>query len=164
MRSALIAVVAVACTLSCAHPDGRTAGNLRMPAERYFSAVYGCQRELVDSVVADSIVVSYPVFESIFGAPAIRGRDAVGRFAEHFCETWRHPETTIHEAVQDGRTIVLLWAFRASPAPVDSVADPGPSAPQTWGGITWLRFDDEGKVVLDLGEESSPGPMARISG
>ena len=163
MRRAAITAAAVACMLSCARSDRRTGEDLRGPAERYLSAVYGCRSELVDSLVSDSVVVSYPGFEAMLGTSALRGREAVRRFAERFCGRWTNRELTVHEAVQDGRRVVLVWQFRAVPTFVDSVAGSGSAAPQGWGGITFFRFDEEGEVVEEIGEESTPGPMARIS-
>lgn len=163
MRSSVIVAMVITCTVSCSHPARRSGEDLRATAEQYFSAVYGCRSELLDSLVSDTIVVSYPVFQTILGASAIRGRNAVRQFAERFCRQWADPETTIHEAVQDDRRIVLVWAFRAAPVSVDSLGASHTAAPQNWGGITLLRFDAEGKVAIEVGEESTPGPMARIS-
>jgi hypothetical protein len=162
MRSAAILAVTIV-AVSCAHPERPHVEDLRAPAEQYLSAVYGCRSELVDSVVSDSIVASYPIFETVFGTSALRGREAVRRYAEGFCGRWADPELTIHEAVQDGRRVALVWEFRAVPTFGDSLNDSISAAPQSWGGITFLRFDEAGKVVLEVGEESTPGPMARIS-
>ena len=163
MRSVVILAATTVFAVSCVRPERPYVEDLRAPAEQYFSAVVRCQSELLDSLVSDSIVASYPIFETIFGTSALRGRDAVRRYAEGFCGRWADPEITIHEAVQDGRRVVLVWGFRAVPTFGDSLNDSSSSAPQSWGGITFLRFDQAGKVVLDLGEESTPGPMARVS-
>jgi hypothetical protein len=32
----------------------------------------------------------------------------------------------------------------------------------SWGGITLYRFDEEGKIVAEIGEESAPGPLERV--
>lgn len=32
----------------------------------------------------------------------------------------------------------------------------------SWGGITVFNFDESGKIIEEIGEESSPGPWARL--
>lgn len=34
---------------------------------------------------------------------------------------------------------------------------------QSWGGITLYRFDDDGKISAEIGEEGAPGPFERSS-
>jgi hypothetical protein len=126
-------------------------------AERYFRGVYGCQPSVVDELASPDIVVSYPIFATLFGQPALRGRDAVKAFAERFCRKWADPEVVFHEAVSDERRVVLVWSFSAR----DTEAASGEAA-SAWGGISLLRFDAEGKITAEIGEESTPGPMGRL--
>lgn len=126
-------------------------------AERYFRGVYGCNPAVVAELASPDIVVTYPIFASLLGKPALRGRDAVTAFAEHFCRKWANSEVVFHEAVSDERRVVLLWSFRAR----DTEAEPG-QAESAWGGISLFRFDEEGKISAEIGEESTPGPMERL--
>ncbi len=126
-------------------------------AERYFRGLYGCNPAVVEELASPDIVVTYPVFASLFGKPALRGRDAVTAFAEHFCRKWANAEVVFHDAVSDERRVVLLWSFSAR----DTEAEPGQAA-SAWGGISLLRFDAKGKITAEIGEESTPGPMGRL--
>jgi hypothetical protein len=128
-------------------------------AQRYFRGVYGCDPAVVDDLASDDIVVSYPVFETLFKKPALRGREAVRAFAVRFCEKWADPHIEFHEAVSEGDRVVLLWSFRAR----DTGSTP-PGREHRWGGLTLLRFDQAGKVEAEVGEESEPGPMGRLGG
>jgi len=126
-------------------------------AERYFRGVYGCNPAVVQELASPDIVVTYPIFASLFGKPVLRGRDAVTAFAEHFCRKWADPELVFHDAVSDERRVVLVWSFRAR----DTEAASG-EAESAWGGISLLRFDAEGRITAEIGEESTPGPMGRL--
>jgi len=126
-------------------------------AERYFRGVYGCNPAVVEELTSPDIVVTYPIFASLFGKPVLRGRDAVAAFAEHFCQKWANAEVVFHEAVSDERRVVLLWSFSAR----DTEAGPG-EGESAWGGISLLRFDAEGRITAEIGEESTPGPMGRL--
>lgn len=53
--------------------------------------------------------------------------------------------------------MVLVWSFSAR----DTEAEAG-EAGSAWGGISLFRFDAEGKITAEIGEESSPGPMGRL--
>jgi hypothetical protein len=127
-------------------------------AERYFRGVYGCNPKVVEELASPDIVVTYPIFASLFGRPVLRGRDAVEALAEHFCRKWASPELVIHEAVSDERRVVLVWSFKAR----DTGAAPGEPA-SAWGGLSLFRFDAQGKITAEIGEESSPGPIGRLS-
>jgi ketosteroid isomerase-like protein len=126
-------------------------------AERYFRGVYGCDAAVVDDLASDDIVVTYPVFATIFGKPALRGREAVKAFALRFCQKWTGAHIELHDAISDADRVVLLWSFSAR----DTASEP-PGQEHSWGGITLLRFDQHGKVVAEIGEESEPGPMGRL--
>lgn len=64
-------------------------------------------------------------------------------------------ELTIHESISEGNNMVMIWSFKAI------WAESGQES--RWGGITLIRFDDSGKVVLEVGEESRPGPAGRLN-
>ena len=32
----------------------------------------------------------------------------------------------------------------------------------SWGGITLFHFNESGKIIAEIGEESSPGPFERL--
>ncbi len=161
-RAALLAaslVLTAACETRA--PDRRA--DHVATAERYFRGVYGSDTAAVNDLVGDSIVITYPVFESLFGTPTIRGREAVKAFVVHFGQRWADPQMTVDDAVAEGDRVVLMWRFRAR----NRMPDPSEPADTTevdsWGGITLLRFDDTGRVVAEIGEESTPGPMGRLA-
>ena len=76
-------------------------------------------------------------------------------FVMNFSKRWKNAEVTIHEEIAEGNRVVLLWSFKA-----DQVSN---NQPSSWGGITILRFNKAGKIVAEIGEESEPGPQARLS-
>ncbi|MCW8810103.1 MAG: nuclear transport factor 2 family protein [Ignavibacteriaceae bacterium] len=133
----------------------------RTTAEKFIRGEYGCSPEVVDEFADDSIFVSYPVFQKLFNTPAIRGRDSVKHFAEGFCKRWKDGKITIHSSVVEGNQVVFIWSFRA--ISVGSVLPDADSANQeeSWGGITLFRFNKDGKIIAEIGEESTPGPFAR---
>jgi hypothetical protein len=133
------------------------AQSLGAVAERYFRGVYGCNPAVVEELASPDIVVTYPIFQSLFGKPALRGRAAVEAFAEHFCRKWANPELVLHDTVSDERRVVLVWSFSAR----DTEAAPGEDASE-WGGISLFRFDAEGHITAEIGEESAPGPRGRL--
>ncbi len=138
--------------------NGRTvdqAAEQSMLAERFFRGVYGCNPSVVSTLAADSVLISYPIFTELFDTPAIRGRSKVEAFASGFCSRWQDAQITIHEAIADADRVVLVWGFRAR-----EVAS---GAPHSWGGISLFRFDDAGRIVAEIGEESEPGPIERVS-
>lgn len=140
----------------------------RDTAETYLRGVYGCGPGLVEQTAAEDIVISYPVFESLFGTPAIRGRDAVKQFAERFCSRWSDMELKVHETVVEDDRVVLVWEFSATPAGAaagetgSAAGEANPNPRESWGGISFIRLDDAGRVIEEIGEESSPGPIARV--
>jgi len=150
-----IAVLVATASVLPAAPAERSPGGV---AERYFRGVYGCNPAVVDELASPDIVVTYPIFASLFGKPALRGRDAVKAFAEHFCRKWANPEVVFHDAISDEGRTVLVWSFSAR----NTEAASGEAA-TAWGGMSLFRFDAEGKITAEIGEESTPGPMGRLS-
>ncbi len=112
---------------------------LKAQAERYFRGIYGCDPSVVDELAADSIVVTYPVFQEIFGSPAIRGRDSVKSFVRHFCSIWKDPQFTFHETIAEGNHVVIVWSFKARN--IGSIQGRPPTNQEhSWGGITLITF------------------------
>lgn len=162
MRTVLLAL----CILSgvgCADSNDTLAAERRDQAERFFRGVYGCGPEVVDELAADSVVLSYPIFADLYGTPAFKGREAVRGFAERFCSRWDEARFTFHERLADGDNVVLVWSFRARFVGPASPEGPAPGEEQAWGGITLYQFDDSGRIIGEIGEESTPGPMARLA-
>jgi hypothetical protein len=127
-------------------------------AEQYFRGIYGCQPDVVEDLGATDITVTYPVFEKLFGTPALVGHEAVSSFAEHFCRKWADPELVLHEAISEGNRVVMVWSFSAR----DTDAPAG-TPRSAWGGITLIELDEGGKIEAEIGEESTPGPMGRLA-
>lgn len=132
-------------------------------AERFLRGEYGCDTSVVDDLAADSIKISYPIFEKLFGTPVIRGRDSAKQFLKHFCDTWKETKITIHNTIAEGNNVVFLWSFSAHNFG-STVPDEQPdSLVYSWGGITLIQFNDEGKIFAEIGEESTPGPFERLT-
>lgn len=141
--------------------QGSGAPDRRQTAEEFLRGVYGCRPEAVRKIGARSVTISYPAFRELFGTPAIRGRDAVSKFSERFCTRWKAAELKIDDSVVEGDEVVLMWSFKAKSA-VEAKGMPPKGTVRRWGGISLFRFDKAGKITLEVGEESSPGPAARI--
>jgi hypothetical protein len=162
MRKAFPLLLAPALLLGCVDSVDRAAPDREARAERFFRGVYGCDPSVVDELAADSVVLSYPIFQDLYGTAAFRGRNAVRSFAEGFCSRWEDARFTFHEAVAEGDHVVLVWSFRARFVGPASPAGPVPGREQSWGGISLFRFDGSGRIAAEIGEESTPGPMARL--
>ncbi len=147
---------------ACSNTTANTEAEYKARAERFFQGVYGCDPSVVDDLAGDDIVVSYPIFEKLFNAPAIRGREAVNNFATGFCSRWADAQITFHEAVAEGDRVVLVWSFRARDIGSAQQDVPPTNEEHSWGGITLFRFDGAGKIVAEIGEESEPGPVERL--
>ena len=126
---------------------------LKIQAQNYFRGVYSGQPEVVDNLAAPEIYATYPVFEQLFNTPALRGRKALREFAIGFGQRWRRAIITFHEIIQEGNQVVLIWSFEAVRVESDQE--------HRWGGITLIKFNEFGKVIAEIGEESTPGPMGR---
>ena len=147
-------ILVLALLFGCNSPRNDAPGDLAARAERFFRGVYGCDPTVVLELAGNDVFVSYPMFQELFGAPAIRGRANVENFARGFCSRWQDAEITVHEAVAEGNQVVLMWSFRArSTASGEAVS---------WGGISLFQFDDSRRIIAEIGEESEPGPFERI--
>jgi ketosteroid isomerase-like protein len=131
-------------------------------AEQLFRSIYGGDPSSIDNLVSDDIVSSYPIFEQIFGTKAINGRKALKGFAEGFNERWDDAQVTIHEAIAENKSVVLVWSFSAKRMKTAQDSSVVAGQQYSWGGITLFHFNDEGKIRAEIGEESSPGPFERI--
>lgn len=131
--------------------------------ERFFRGVYGGDPTVVDELASDDIVISYPIFQKLFNKPAIRGREAVKQFAVGFGSRWKDTQVTIHEAVEEGDRVVLLWSFTGRNVATANDSMQPTNEFHSWGGITLYRFNEAGKIVAEIGEESEPGPHERVA-
>lgn len=137
--------------MSDAHDD------LADTAEAFLGAVYGCAPERIGDLARSDVSISYPIFESLYGTPAIRGREAVQEFSGSFCRRWGDGRLVVDERIVEGDRVVLVWSFSATRRDAEDLA----GARSSWGGISVFRFDDEGRILEEFGEESTPGPVAR---
>ena len=147
----------------CAKWGPSVSGNLADPAIRYFRGVYSGDTSVVERFAAEDVAMTYPIFARIFDTPVLRGQSAVREFVSGFAQRWIESHLEIHEIVAGENTVVLVWSFRARRASDGTSASPEARTPQSWGGITLLRFDESGRIIAEVGEESEPGPMARLS-
>lgn len=155
MRKSRLLTLALCLLPACNGTVGSSVADQKILAERFFRGVYGCEPSIVAELGAEDIIISYPIFQELFDAPAIRGRDRVEQFATGFCSRWKDAEVTIHEAVAEGDHVVLVWDFRARNVQSGQVS--------SWGGISLFRFDSAGRIVAEIGEESEPGPFERVA-
>lgn len=154
----------VAAIASCQSPAGGGSQERARLAERFFRGVYGGDPRVVDELAAEDIVISYPIFEQLFGSPFIRGKRAVKDFAIRFGRKWANPEIQVEELVADGSRVVLVWTFEAREVGGTGSAPEATGAVHNWGGISVFRFDQADRIVAEFGEESEPGPVHRLRG
>ncbi len=140
-------------------PSADQAPAAEMAAERFFRAVYGCTGESLDSLAHPDVRMSYPVFADRLGTAVLEGRDAVEQFSAGFCQRWSNPEVTVHDVISDSSQVVLVWSYAAMVVGDGDAA----SSEVSWGGISVFEVDESGRVVTEYGEESTPGPIARLS-
>ena len=161
MRRLFLIVPALSLRFGCATNTSVVDAKREDAAIEFLRGIYSGDSSVVDRLAAPDIVVSYPIFEEVFGEPTIAGREAVRDFAEGFGERWVDSEVVVHDVVIRGDTAVVIWGVRArSAASIDT--DRSTFAERAWGGITLYRFDQEDRIVFEIGEESTPGPAARI--
>lgn len=131
-------------------------------AEQYFRDLATCDLSEITELTSKNIVVSYPIYNQILHKPAIRGRQEVLDFYAGFCNRWKDPQITIEESIAEGNQVVLIWSYQARNvgSPIKGQTPSGKV--EHWGGITMLRFNEAGKISLEIGEESAPGPFGRI--
>ncbi len=149
-----IVPVLIAITFGVTRPAS-TEADRKALAEEFFRGVYGCDPSVVDQLAGDDVVISYPIFETLFDRPGIRGRDAVRGFATNFCKKWTNAQVTIHDSVSEGDKVVLVWGFKAR--------NTGDGKEHEWGGLSLFRLDESGKIVAEMGLESTPGPFERMA-
>jgi len=123
-------------------------------AEEYLRTLYSGDAAALDNLVSDEVVSTYPIYQEILGTEAIRGKEALKEFSKGFGQRWSDPDLSIDETIAEGYDVVVLWSFKATRS------DSGEE--QHWGGITLIRFDQEGRITLEAGEESLPGPSGRL--
>jgi hypothetical protein len=150
--SLLLAVVA------CSTGEVSSVEDHAATAESFFRSVYGCASESLEELANPNVVVSYPIFDTLYDTPVIRGRAAVLEFSRSFCRRWGETSISVDEVINDDDRVVLVWSFSAG----DQRAEDSSQARQSWGGISVFSFDDSGRVIQEVGEESSPGPTARL--
>ena len=93
--SYVLAMVLLMLIGACNRPDVDMKSKRIATAERYFRGVYTSDTTVVDDLTGDDIVISYPIFQSLYGTPAIRGREAVKKPSQmetmlFCCGTSRH--------------------------------------------------------------------------
>jgi hypothetical protein len=150
--SSLVVVLLVGC-----------GGNLQVPtaahkasAERFIQGVYGGDDSVIQELASPDIVVSYPAF-------TVRGVEGVRELSKSFADGCDDYRTTIHETIAEGDRVVLVWSGHGRCAASDG-SNPDVKEEVSMGGITVFQFDTNGKIVQELGEDSMPGPYARLSG
>ena len=160
MRKYLIIILVPLLFNSCDTINNKE--ELKVLAEKYFRGIYGGDTSVVDNIAASNIAISYPVFERIFGSPVIKGRDAAKNFVKHFSSTWKAIHFDIDETIAEGNRVVIIWRFKArNVGPVQG--NPPTNEVRNWGGITFFRFNDQNQITQEIGEESEPGPIARLN-
>lgn len=142
-------------------PSEDTVTERKQLAVDFLRGIYTGDSSVVDQIAAPDIVVSYPIFGEVFQTPAIRGRDAVRAFAIGFGKRWIDASVKVRQVMADGDAVVLVWEFKAKSASPDNSSE-AESSERAWGGVTLYRFNESDQIMLELGEESTPGPAARV--
>jgi steroid delta-isomerase-like uncharacterized protein len=141
-------------------PEDNEAKRKKLAIE-FLRGVYTGDPSVVDQIAAPDIVISYPIFAEIFKTPAIRGREAVREFVTGFSKRWVDANVTVRHVVADRNEVVLVWEFQAQSAIPGRASDTDVTK-NAWGGVTLYRFNEADQIMLELGEESTPGPVARL--
>ncbi len=131
-------------------------------AKRWLRGVFGADPSVVDDLAAEDVIISYPIFQKLFGQPAIRSRAAVKQFAVGFKQRWKEIEVSFHETVAQGSHVVLVWSFRGRNVGTARDDMEPTNEFHEWGGMTLIRFDSDGRIAVEIGEESTPGPIGRL--
>ncbi len=145
----------------CQNTDSPLKEDYTATAVEFFNGIYGCDSTVVDRLASPDVIITYPIFEKLFNTRVLRGQQVVRRFAAGFCSRWAEPQITIHRAISEGENVVLVWSFRARNVGSALPDTPPSNKIESWGGITLFQFDENGKVLAEIGEESVPGPAAR---
>ena len=161
LKRSLIIILAL-CLFSACETSKITNQERKQLAEQLFRSVYGGDTSQIDSLVSDDVVSSYPIFEQLFGTKAIRGRESLKNFAIGFGERWNDAQVTIREAIAEDESVVLLWSFSAKRMKTEQDSSVVAGQEYSWGGITLYHFNESGKIIAEIGEESSPGPFERL--
>ena len=152
------AFLVILCT-ACSASRMPASSDRSATAQSFFRAVYGCAPDGLAAMSNPDVALSYPIFETLYNTSVIRGQEAVTEFSRSFCRRWADPSISIDEVIDDGDRVVLIWSFSAT----DRLAQEPSRARQSWGGISVFDFDEAGLVLEEFGEESSPGPAARLA-
>lgn len=149
---------------SCRNSRENTADRSEL-ARTFFEAVYTGQLDKADSLMADSMISSYAIFQQMINKSTLKGREAYLSFQEGFNERWKDRSVFIHETIAEERDVCIMWSFSATWANLDtSIRVPFEFGKEySWGGISIVSFDDSDKVIREVGEESNPGPFSRLS-
>ena len=148
--------------VACSNSSEKLDNGRRELAVSFLHGVWACNLSVIDDLAAEDVIVSYPIFQSLYGKSVIRGREAVKELAEGFCKQWSDSQLTIHESVVQGDMVVLIWSFQGRSVGPGEDGQPPSNLERSWGGITFYRFNSAGKIIEEIGEESEPGPMQRI--
>ena len=126
-------------------------------AETFFRGVYGCEPSVVDKFANDSISISYPIFEKLFNKTEFKGKESVKNFSSGFCNRWENARITLHESILEENKLVLFWGFSAKFIGESIPNGPSKNTEYSWGGISFFVFDDKGKILSEIGDESPNG-------
>lgn len=159
----IIAILLLSSLAGISSNNGDVGARQKVAAEKFFRGVYSGDTSVVGKYAADNIVISYPIFQTLFNSPVIEGHDSAVQFISRFSTKWKNPKITVHETITEGTAVVLIWSFQARDAFYDSSIKSNAGSEKKWGGITVYHFNQEGKINSEVGEESEPGPIGRLS-
>ena len=94
--------------------------------------------------------------------PAIKGRNAVRHFADHFCSHWNDAKITFHEAVTKSGNAGLVWNFRTRN--IDSLQPgvPPNERQESWTALNLFVSNEASKIEDEIDEGSEPPPIEHI--
>lgn len=114
---------------------------------------------MIAEFAAEDIVVSYPIFQTLFNSPVVVGKEAVQNFAERFSTKWKEPEITVEEVIADGDVVVLVWSFRARDAFAETGSQSASDQKTSWGGISIFHFDDQERLHRSSVKRANPDQL-----
>ena len=134
--------------------------NLKEIAKKYFRGIYEGKEHVIEEYSSDDIICTYPIFKELFNQSVLQGKESILKFVKGFKSRWEDCQTTFHHIVAEDHEVVVVWSFQARRRNDGTDLS---NELQSWGGITHFTFNSLGKISSEIGEESSPGPIGRLS-
>jgi len=127
-------------------------------AKQFFRNVYAGDSSVLEELIDDNFVSTYPAYKELFNKPGFKGKKEFIDFSNGFKQRWKEGEIVFHEIIAEDNRVVLLWSFSAKRTSSTNPMDVNAAQKFTWGGITMIYFNQSGKIIAEVGLENDPGP------